>query len=101
MNTGVRLGLDETRETSRRLATVQGLRRLIKTIQRAIKLTHLTRTSGVDKVGRLDAVHHLNESIVKEDILDIQMVDRLVSKGGEIEDGPNGGGHDDDLRDAE
>lgn len=38
---------------------------------------------------------------MKEDILDIQMVDRLVSKGGEIEDGPNGGGHDDDLRDAE
>lgn len=52
-------------------ATVQGLRRLLKTIQRAIKLTHLTRTSGLDKVGRLDAVHHLSESIVKEDILDI------------------------------
>jgi hypothetical protein len=47
------------------------------------------------KPGRLAAVHRLGQSVVKEDILHVQLVDHPVL--GEGEDGPNGGGLDDGI----
>jgi hypothetical protein len=64
---------------------VPGPVRLLEAILRAVKLTHHTRASGVDEAGRLVAVHRLGQSVVKEVILDIQLVDRPILG----EDGPN------------
>jgi hypothetical protein len=61
-------------------ATVLGMCCLLVAIQRAVKLTHHTRVSGVDKAGGLTVVHCLCQSAVKEDILDVQLVDCTVSR---------------------
>jgi hypothetical protein len=51
--------------------------------------------SRVDKAERLAIVHRLGQSVVKDDILDVQLLNRPVSKKGEGVDGLNGGGlHD-------
>jgi hypothetical protein len=60
-----------------------------------VKLTHHTQVSRVDKAERLAIVHRLGQSVVKDDILDVQLLNRPVSKKGEGVDGLNGGGlHD-------
>lgn len=60
-----------------------------------VKLTPHTRASGVDEVDGLTAVHRLGQSAVKEDILDVQLVDRLVPGEGEGKNSSKCGGlHD-------
>jgi hypothetical protein len=72
-------------------ATVPDPQRLLEAIQRVVKLTHHTRRSGVDEADELAVVHHLGQSVVKEDILDVRLGDRPVLG----EDGPNSGRLDD------
>jgi hypothetical protein len=92
----VRLGLDEAEgDQVGGEVTIPGPRRLFETIQREVKLTHHTRASGVDKAGGLTAVHRLGQSVVKEGILDVQLVDHPVPREDglnydELEDGAEG-----------
>jgi hypothetical protein len=56
----VRLSLDEAKRNQwEGEATVSGLRLLLEAIQRTVKFTHHTWTSGVDETGGLAAVHCL------------------------------------------
>lgn len=92
----VLLGLDEAEvDQVGDKATVPVPRRLFEAIQKAVKLTHHTQTSGVNEAGGLAAVHCLGQSAMMEAILDVQLVDRPIPREGKGEDGPNGGSLDD------
>jgi hypothetical protein len=63
---------------------------LLEAVQGAVQLADQIRASGVDDAGGLAAVNSLCQSAVEEGILDVQLMDRLVSEEGEGEDGSNG-----------
>jgi hypothetical protein len=56
-------------------------------------LVRLVRVSGVDEAGGLVVVDSLHQSGMEEDVLDVELMNRLVS--GEGEDGVDGGELDD------
>jgi hypothetical protein len=92
----VRAGLDEAEgDQVGGEAIVPDPQHLLEAIQRAVKLTHHTHASGVDEADRLNALHCLDRSDMKGDILDVQLVDRPVPREGKEEDGPNNGRLDD------
>jgi hypothetical protein len=79
---GGRLGLNKVKGNQiGDVVIVPGPRCLLEAIQGVIKLTHHTRATGVDKADRLAAVHRLGHSVVKEDIVDVQLVDCPVPGG--------------------
>jgi hypothetical protein len=92
----VRLGLNEADGGQvRGEATVPSPWRLLEAVQGPVQPADQIRTVSVDEAGGLAAVDCLRQSAVEEGILDIELMDRLVTGEGEGEDGANSGELDD------
>jgi hypothetical protein len=55
----------------------------------------MLRTSGVDEARRLLAVDHLIKIAMKKGVLDVQLMNRPSTRGGDAEDDTDHGGLDD------
>jgi hypothetical protein len=55
----------------------------------------MLRTSGVDEARRLLAVDHLIKIAMKKGVLDVQLMNRPSTRGGDAEDDTDRGGLDD------